>query len=149
MKAQFLSIVVILTSILHGGIGEKKLSVLVEGRGGLFRPVPKNFTAIYGENNPMKSAIVGVGYKSTYLIARYRLFEANGKSIVTGIKLEGQADWRQEFISLGIRSYAQKLFYAELAYLIGSAFDSVGVSRFQHGIALGRYRTESFFDHQR
>lgn len=125
---KFISIVVILISILRGGIGEDKLSLIVEGRGGLFRPAPKNFTKIYGNDDIIKSATLGIGYKNTYLIARYRLFEAKGKSIVKGIDLEGLATWREEFISLGIRSYGGKLFYAELGYVLGSVKESISTN---------------------
>jgi len=125
---KFISLFILLASILQGGIGEDRVSLIVEGRGGLFRPAPKNFTKIYGDNNMISGATLGIGYRSTYLVARYRLFEAEGKSIVTGIDLEGSATWREEFISLGLRSYAQKLFYAELAYVMGSVKESISTN---------------------
>lgn len=125
---RFLSLLILLASILQGGIGDDRLSLIVEGRGGLFRPAPENFTKIYGDNNMMGCAALGVGYRSTFLVARYRLFEAEGKSILKGIDLEGLATWREEFISLGIRSYSNKLLYAEIAYVLASVEESISTS---------------------
>ena len=128
MISKFISLVVILISILQGGIGDDMFLFIVEGRGGMFQPVPKNFTKIYGDDEIIQSASLGIGYKNAFLIARYRRFEAEGKSIVKGIDLEGLAKWRQEFISLGIRSYSLKTLYFELAYVIGSIEESISTN---------------------
>ncbi|MFQ6673269.1 MAG: hypothetical protein ACE5GH_00630 [Fidelibacterota bacterium] len=139
----FVIILSVLLSILHGGVGEKKFSLILEGRGGLFRPAPEKFASIYGNNSVMKSATLGLGYGKTFLVARYRLFEANGKSVVSGIDLDGSANWRQEFISLGIRSYAQNLFYAELAYVVASVEESISTSEPAYTALNSTYSTDN------
>lgn len=127
--SKFISISIILVSILRGGLGDDRLTLIIEGSGGLFRPAPKNFTKIYENDGAMKMALLGVGYRNVYLVGRYRLFEAAGKSIVTGIDLAGSATWHEEFISLGLRSYSGKLLYAEVAYVIGTVKESISTNK--------------------
>jgi len=125
---KFITLFLILFSILQGGIGDERLSLIAEGRGGLFQPALKDFSKIYGDENIIECATLGIGYRNTFLVARYRLFEAEGKSIVSGIDLDGYATWKEEFISLGIRTYQQKLIYAEIAFVIGSIEESISTN---------------------
>ena len=59
----------------------------------------------------------------------YNLYEETGQSVVTGIDLDGDASWRQEFITIGLRSYDQEAdpvpVYVELAYSIGKAEETI------------------------
>jgi hypothetical protein len=125
---RLLSIFTLLSSLLPGGIGDDRMSLLIEARGGLLRSGLKNFSEIYGNDDPVKVAALGIGYNSTFFIAKYRLFEARGKSVVTGLDLEGDARWEEELISLGIRSYDGRFFYGELAFVAGAVRETISTS---------------------
>ncbi len=120
----FSSISILLLIIL---IGETKgqVSTLVETRIGIFSPEVKNFNKIYGNNEYLPTIVVGLGVKKTFLVVRYNLYEESGKSLVSGVDLDGDASWRQEFITIGVRSYDQKPMYVELAYAMGKAEETI------------------------
>ncbi|MEE9465627.1 MAG: hypothetical protein V3W14_08680 [Candidatus Neomarinimicrobiota bacterium] len=127
---KYLVLTITLVAALQGGIGDPRISLLLEARGGLFRPGPETFPQIYTDGEILQGAAVGIGYKEAYIVARYRGFEATGQSDITGADLlEGRAEWRQEIISLGLRSYESKPFYIELAYAIASVEESVSTKQ--------------------
>lgn len=120
----YTQITILLLFILIGEISGQA-SFLVEYRVGIFTPEIKNFNEIYGNDEYLTNLVVGVGAYQTYLVARYNLYEETGKSLVTGVDLDGDASWRQEYITIGLRSYAQKPVYVELAYAIGKAEETI------------------------
>jgi hypothetical protein len=101
------------------------VSFLAEYRIGIFTPEIKNFNEIYGNDEYLPTLVVGLGANQTYLVARYNLYKETGKSLVTGVDLDGDASWRQEYITIGLRSYEQKPVYFELAYAIGKAEETI------------------------
>jgi len=109
------------------GLGEIRgqASFMAEFRGGVFAPEIKKFKDIYGNDEFLPSIVIGVGGKQTYLVARYNLYEKTGKSIITGVELDGDAQWKQEIITIGVRSYDQKPLYVELAYAMGKAEETI------------------------
>jgi len=117
-------------TILQGGIGDSRLSLLGEARGGVFRPDAPNFAKIYGSDDKMLPVLAfGIGYKDVYMVARYRLFEASGQSLVAGIDLAGTAEWREEIITLGLRTYEFRPLYFELAYALGFVEESISTEQ--------------------
>jgi len=105
-----------------------QVSILVETRIGIFSPEIENFNKIYGNDAYLSTLVVGLGANQNFLVARYNLYEETGQSVVTGIDLDGDASWRQEFITIGWRSYEQTavgLGYVELAYSIGKAKETI------------------------
>ena len=121
-------ILFIINSILLGGIDENKLSLLIEGNYGIVRDVNSNFNQVYGNSNNISGVGFGIGWKNTYLIAKYKQFEANGKSLVSGIDLEGVANWKEEFIILALRYYEGRLF-TELGYVLNSVEEVISTNQ--------------------
>ena len=109
-------------------LNSDQVSILVETRIGIFSPEIENFNKIYGNDAYLSTLVVGLGANQNFLVARYNLYEETGQSVVTGIDLDGDASWRQEFITIGLRSYdetLQKKAYLELAYSIGKAEETI------------------------
>lgn len=104
-------------------------SIFLETRIGIFSPEIENFNKIYGNDAYLSTLVVGLGANQNFLVARYNLYEETGQSVVTGIDLDGDASWRQEFITIGLRSYDQEAnpvpVYVELAYSIGKAEETI------------------------
>ncbi len=115
---------ILLLFVLFGEI-RGQASLLVECRVGTFRPEIKNFDKIYGNDEYLPSIAVGLGTSQGFVVVRYNLYEEFGKSLVTGVNLEGDASWRQEFITIGVRSYEEGRLYFELAYAIGKAEETI------------------------
>ena len=119
---------ILLLFILIGEVSGQA-SIFLETRIGIFSPEIKNFNKIYGNDKYLPSLVVGLGSKQAFLVTRYNLYEEMGQSVVTGVNLDGDARWRQEFITIGFRSYGQKTspvpMYVELAYSIGKAKESI------------------------
>ena len=119
---------ILLLFILIGEISGQA-SIFLETRIGIFSPEIKNFNKIYGNDKYIPSLVVGLGSNRTFLVARYNLYEETGQSVVTGVDLDGDASWRQEFITIGLRSYDQEAdpvpVYVELAYSIGKAEETI------------------------
>lgn len=126
--ARILAAFMLSSSLLSGGIGDDRISLLIEVRGGVLSSSLENFSEIYGTDDLLKVGAVGMGYNNTFFIARYRLFDALGKSVVTGLDLDGDARWKQEFLSLGIRSYDGRLFYGEFAFVVGAVKETISTS---------------------
>ena len=126
--AKILSACILLSSLLSGGIGDERVSLLIEARGGVLSSSLENFSEIYGNDDLVKVAALGVGYNSTFFVAKYRLFDARGESVVTGLELEGDARWKEEFLSLGIRSYDGRFFYGEFAFVVGVVKETISTS---------------------
>ena len=124
IKKLLIPFIVILNSMLLGNIGEKKVSFLFEGNRGLFKPAIRSFSQIYGDNNYINGLGLAIGWKSTFLIAKYKQFEVNGKSILSGIDLEGDATWKEEFSILGIRHY-DGLLFIEIGYVLNSVKETI------------------------
>ncbi len=110
-------------------LNSDQVSILVETRIGIFSPEIENFNKIYGNDAYLSTLVVGLGANQNFLVARYNLYEQTGQSVVTGVDLDGDASWRQEFITIGFRSYGQKTspvpMYVELAYSIGKAEETI------------------------
>ena len=109
-------------------LNSDQVSILVETRIGIFSPEIENFNKIYGNDAYLSTLVVGLGANQNFLVARYNLYEETGQSVVTGVDLDGDASWRQEFITIGLRSYdetLQKKAYLELAYSIGKAEETI------------------------
>ena len=102
-------------------------SIFLETRIGIFSPEIENFNKIYGNDAYLSTLVVGLGANQNFLVARYNLYEETGQSVVTGIDLDGDASWHQEFITIGLRSYdqTQTSVYLELAYSIGKAKETI------------------------
>ncbi|NQT96132.1 MAG: hypothetical protein HQ562_00165 [Candidatus Marinimicrobia bacterium] len=115
---------ILLLFVLFGEISGQA-SLLVEYRVGTFRPEIKNFDKIYGNDEYLPTIVVGLGSDQGFVVVRYNLYEEWGKSLVTGVKLEGDASWRQEFITIGVRSYDKGRVYIELAYAIGKVEETI------------------------
>ncbi len=114
----------LLLFVLFGEI-RGQASLLVEYRVGSFRPEIKNFDNIYGSDEYLPTIVVGLGFDQGFFVLRYNLYEEWGKSIVTGVDLEGDANWRQEYITIGVRSNEGGRLYFELAYAIGKAEETI------------------------
>jgi hypothetical protein len=109
-------------------LNSDQVSILVETRIGIFSPEIENFNKIYGNDAFLPTLVVGLGTNQNFLVVRYNLYEQTGQSVVTGVDLDGDASWRQEFITIGLRSYdetLQKKAYLELAYSIGKAEETI------------------------
>ena len=117
-----------INSILLGGIDENKLSLLIEGNYGIVRNVNSNFNQVYGNSNNISGIGFGIGWENTYLIAKYKLYEAKGKSLVSGIDLEGIANWKEEFIILALRDYRGP-FFTELGYVLNSVEEVISTNQ--------------------
>ena len=119
---------ILLLFILIGEVSGQA-SIFIETRIGIFSPEIKNFNKIYGNDKYLPSLVVGLGSKQAFLVTRYNLYEEMGQSVVTGVNLDGDARWRQEFITIGFRSHGQKTspvpMYVELAYSIGKAKETI------------------------
>ena len=115
---------ILLLFVLFGEISGQT-SLLVEWRIGTFRPEIKNFDKIYGNDEYLPTIVVGLRIGQGFVVVRYNLYEEWGKSVVTGVDLEGDASWRQEFITIGVRSHDEGRLYFELAYAIGKAEETI------------------------
>ena len=114
----------LLLFILIGEISGQA-SLLVEYRVGTLRPEIKNFDKIYGNDEYLPTIVVGLGTDEGFLILRYNLYEELGKSSVSGVSLDGYASWRQEFITIGVRSYDKRRIYFEIAYAVGKVEETI------------------------
>ena len=110
------------------GICEKKLFLLIEGNYGIVSDVNSNFNQVYGNSNNISGVGLGIGWGNTYLIAKYKLYEANGKSLVSGIDLEGVANWKEEFMILALRYYEGR-FFTELGYVLNSVEEVISTNQ--------------------
>ena len=109
-------------------LNSDQVSIFLETRIGIFSPEIENFNKIYGNDAFIPTLVVGLGTNQNFLVVRYNLYEQTGQSVVTGVDLDGDASWRQEFITIGLRSYdetLQKKAYLELAYSIGKAEETI------------------------
>ena len=106
----------------------KKLFLIIEGNYGIVSDVNSNFNQVYGNSNNISGVGFGIGWKNTYLIAKYKLYEANGKSLVSGIDLEGVANWKEEFIILALRYYEGRIF-TELGYVLNSVEEVISTNQ--------------------
>jgi len=106
----------------------KKLFLLIEGNYGIVRDVNSNFNQVYGNSNNISGVGFGIGWKNTYIIAQYKLYEAKGKSLVSGIDLEGIANWKEEFIILALRNYKDP-FFTELGYVLNSVEEVISTNQ--------------------
>ncbi|MFH1851390.1 MAG: hypothetical protein ABIA75_03515 [Candidatus Neomarinimicrobiota bacterium] len=124
-KIKYLIIFIFLLTSLQGKIGDIGPSLLAEFRLGYFNPEAANFEKIYGLDEEFPTVAFGLGYNGNYLLVRYLLYEEWGRSIITGVALHGIAKWREEILSIGIRSYDSAPFYFELAYAIGNVEENI------------------------
>ena len=113
--------------LLFGLIGaiNGQASWLVECRVGTLQPEIKNFNKIYSNDEYLPTIVVGLGTDEGILILRYNLYEEMGKSLVLGASLDGYASWRQEFITIGVRSYDKRRIYFEIAYAVGKVEETI------------------------
>jgi len=126
--------------VSNDGICDKKLYLLIEGNYGIVRDVNSNFNQVYGNSNNISSVGLGIGWKNTYLIAKYKQFEANGKSLVSGIDLEGVANWQGEFIILALRYY-EGHFFTELGYVLNSVKEVISTNQSIYTDLISDYST--------
>jgi len=100
-------------------------TLLVEYRVGTLQPEIKNFDKIYSNDEYLPTIVVGLGTDEGFLILRYNLYEELGKSLISGVSLDGYASWRQEFITIGVRTYDKGRIYVELAYAMGRVEETI------------------------
>lgn len=125
MRVNQYSIIIVLALLVLSGQVCGQASFLVEARYGTFTPEISNFNKIYDNDEYLPALAVGLGSDQGFVIARYYLYEEWGESIVDGVDLVGKASWRQEFITIGVRSYEQGRMYFELAYAMGKAEETI------------------------
>jgi len=120
-----------------------KLSLLIEGQGGIFNPDPQNFSMIYGKDNIIKGIGSGIGWNNTFFTIKYKQFAADGKSDITGIDLVGTAKWEQAILNLGLRLYFEHNFYFELGYVLSSVHENIYVDQLQLSDLNSNYSTNN------
>ena len=120
-----------------------KLSLLIEGRGGIYIPDPQNFSMLYGKNNIIKGIGSGIGWNNTFFTIKYKQFAADGKSDITGIDLVGTAKWEQAILNLGLRLYFEHNFYFELGYVLSSVHENIYVDQLQFSDLNSNYSTNN------
>tara|TARA_B100001250_G_C19801540_1_gene791325 strand:+ start:1061 stop:1663 length:603 start_codon:yes stop_codon:yes gene_type:complete len=131
MKKLIVLLLIITPTIILARIGENKFSMLIEGYGGIFNPplsISSNFNKVYGKNNLINGYGIGLGWKNTYLIFKQKDIELNGKSIVSGIDLEGKAYFKETFSILAARYY-EGLLFTELGYVINSIKEDISTNQ--------------------
>ncbi len=124
MRISKYSLISLLLLFVLFGESRGQASLLVECRVGTFRPEIKNFDKIYDNDEYLPTIVVGLGTSQGFVVVRYNLYKEWGKSLVTGVNLEGDASWQQEFITIGVRSYEERLYF-ELAYAIGKVEETI------------------------
>ena len=120
-----------------------KLSLLIEGQGGIFNPDPQNFSMIYGKDNIIKGIGSGIGWNNTFFTIKYKQFAADGKSDITGIDLVGTAKWEQAILNLGLRLYFEHNFYFEFGYVLSSVHENIYVDQLQLSDLNSNYSTNN------
>lgn len=104
-----------LTIILGGTVGE----FLVDGGG--------NFNDFYTNRNLSYCGCFGVGNGETFLIGKYRLFNASGQSKLKNLDATGKADWKQSILSAGFRYHPSgSALYLEALYVMSQVKESIG-----------------------
>ncbi len=111
-----LSLILIFQGFVYG-----QATLFIEGRYGTLSPEIKNFSTVYSTASYIPTVAIGLGADQGFMVVRYSLYEHEGQSILDGAELDTYSHWRQEYLTIGVRTYEQGRLYFELAYAIGRA----------------------------
>jgi hypothetical protein len=81
------------------------LTFTLGGTYGRIKPASTKFQDIYSTPHPIYYGFFGAGNGETFLIGKYKMFSAKGKSEVTNVQIEGTAEWTQTMILGGFRYF--------------------------------------------
>src|SRR3990172_6819030 len=84
-----------------------------------------NFNEIYTNRQLSDTGFFGLGDGETFLIGKYRIFEATGESKLQNIDATGTAEWKQTIMSAGFRYHPQGgTLYMDALYVFNQAEES-------------------------
>ena len=102
------------TILMGGTIGDFR----VDGGG--------NFQSLYTDTKLTPTGFVGLGNGETFLVAKYRIFQASGKSELKNLTATGRAEWKQTLFLAGFRLHPEgHSFYFDAMYVITEAEESI------------------------
>ena len=102
------------TLLLGGNVGKFKIDA-----GG-------NFDKIYTNQQLAYTGLAGMGNGTTFVIAKYRLFNSSGHSTLTNVDAVGKADWKQRIISAGFRLQShESAVYIDMMYVFNHAEETI------------------------
>jgi hypothetical protein len=85
-----------------------------------------NFNRYYTDRKLAYTGLFGLGNGFTFVIAKYRLYTANGNSKLTNVDATGTAQWKQRILSAGFRLRSEdSAFYIDAMYLFNHAEESI------------------------
>ena len=103
------------TLLLGGTIGEFSIN----GGG--------NFNDLYTDRKLAYTGLVGLGNGETFLIGKYRIFKATGRSQLSNLDALGTADWKQTIITAGFRYHpGGGAFYLDVLFAYTHAEERIG-----------------------
>lgn len=103
------------TLLLGGSVGK----FLIDAGG--------NFNDFYTNRQLAYTGIFGLGDGETFLIGKYRIFNATGQSKLQNIDAIGTAEWKQRILSAGFRYHPQgAALYIDALYVFNHAEESIG-----------------------
>ncbi len=102
------------TILMGGTIGEFR----VDGGG--------SFDTFYPDRKVTPTGFVGLGNGETFLVVKYRIFQASGNSELKNLTATGKADWKQTLLLGGFRLHpGGSAFYFDGMYVINEAEESI------------------------
>ncbi len=120
------SLCIVLAPLCAGENNEKHFSLLFGGGVGSFKMDDGRFLMVYSNRSMTRHGFFALGDSRTYLIGKYRLFDATGKSELTNINVTGFSEWREIFYSAGFRlTVPHSPFYADVSYVIIKAEEKI------------------------
>jgi hypothetical protein len=120
----FLALFIVNSFIIHAQ-SENTFNISFGGCYGIFKGT-EEFTNIYsGKVNPF-GGFFALGYGDYFVIGKYQKLKASGSSKVENLPVEGKADWKQEYASVGIRYHQQSTgLFVDLLYFFTRAQESI------------------------
>lgn len=102
------------TILMGGTIGEFR----VDGGG--------NFQSFYTNTKLTPTGFFGLGNGETFLIVKYRIFQASGKSELKNLTATGNAEWKQTLLMGGFRLQPEgHAFYFDGMFVMTEAEESI------------------------
>ncbi len=86
----------------------------------------KQFTEVYSNRTVSKNFALAIGARTFALVGKYREFSATGRSVVTNIVVEGDAEWKQKLYMAGLRFRSDDMpFYLDLLFVSTRADETI------------------------
>ena len=124
-RVLLISVIFIVHSFIVQAQSENAFTISFGGSYGIFSGT-KEFTSIYSGNINPWGGFFALGYDNYFVIGKYQKLKVSGSSTVRNLPVEGKADWKQEYASVGIRYLQQSSgAFIDFLYFFTKAQESI------------------------